>query len=139
MRTRVGVFIINDQAEMLLIHRWNGPREYFVVPGGGQDPGESNQETAIRETKEETNLDVTLTGEPSLEFTLQDDGFGKPQHNIYYRCRSYSGKPEFGLGGPEKELQSNTNRYQLEWVPLAKLDQLPLKPAELREHLPQLA
>lgn len=135
MRTRVGVLIINNHQELLLIHRWKEGKEYFSIPGGGREVGEKNHQTAVREAKEETNLTVKVDIEPLIEFNLKDDGFGKPQHNVYYRCASYQGTPEFGLTGPEKDRQSSTNRYELEWVAVTKLEQLPIKPAEFKQYL----
>ena len=35
-------------------------RAYWVIPGGGIEGSESEEECVIREMKEETNLDVTI-------------------------------------------------------------------------------
>ena len=53
----VGVIILNDRKEVLLQRR--GDDNTWCIPGGGMEIGESTQETAIREVKEETGLDVT--------------------------------------------------------------------------------
>ncbi|MFH0993505.1 MAG: NUDIX domain-containing protein [bacterium] len=54
------VVIPNDKGEILLQQR--SDNQLWGLPGGLMELGESIAQTAIREVKEETNLDVTLTG-----------------------------------------------------------------------------
>lgn len=57
----VGVFII-DSKKVLLAKRAVGPlKGYWDSVGGFVEAGESPQETALRETKEETRLDIKIT------------------------------------------------------------------------------
>jgi 8-oxo-dGTP pyrophosphatase MutT (NUDIX family) len=49
------VIIVNDKEEILLQHRRDGG---WGLPGGLMELGESFEETAIREVKEETGLDI---------------------------------------------------------------------------------
>lgn len=51
--------IADARGRVLLIHEDYG-RHRWGLPGGRHEPGESIEETAIREAKEETNLDVEL-------------------------------------------------------------------------------
>jgi len=48
--------IFNDDGEILLIQRADDGK--WTVPGGACEPGESPQETAVREVEEETGLTV---------------------------------------------------------------------------------
>lgn len=59
-RIRVGVVII-DQNKILLVrmHRENS-EDVYVLPGGGVEDKESIFDAAIRETKEETNLEIGI-------------------------------------------------------------------------------
>jgi 8-oxo-dGTP pyrophosphatase MutT (NUDIX family) len=50
--------ILDDEKRILLVKREDF--EVWCLPGGMTDPGESLAQTAIREAKEETGLDVTL-------------------------------------------------------------------------------
>src|SRR3954453_2312125 len=58
-RLAASVVLIDDQGRILLVHEDYGKRRWGL-PGGRHEPGESIEETAIREAKEETNLDVEL-------------------------------------------------------------------------------
>lgn len=50
--------VVNDKDELLLI---KGPRRGWEIPGGQVEEGESLKEAAIRETKEESGIDVEIT------------------------------------------------------------------------------
>ena len=52
--------IIEYKKGIILINRRNFPFGW-AIPGGFADYGESLEQAAIREAKEETNLDITLT------------------------------------------------------------------------------
>lgn len=49
--------VINKQKEILLI---KGPRRGWEMPGGQVEEGESLKDAAIRETKEETGIDIEV-------------------------------------------------------------------------------
>lgn len=50
--------VLNDYNELLLI---KGPRRGWEMPGGQVEEGESLKEAAIRETKEESGIDIEIT------------------------------------------------------------------------------
>lgn len=56
----VTAFITDDQDRVLLIQRTDNGR--WAMPGGQQEIGETITQTAIRETKEETGIDIEITG-----------------------------------------------------------------------------
>ncbi len=110
------------------MHRfWQG-REYFVIPGGGIEDGETVEEAAIREAKEETSLDVIL-GDKFCEFYNEFD----KRRNIYFLVTKFSG--EIKLGGPEAEKNSEDNKYVLEWHDWSEIQNLNIVPEELKKKL----
>lgn len=52
------VIVLNKQNEILLI---KGPRRGWEMPGGQVEEGESLKDAAIRETKEESGIDIEIT------------------------------------------------------------------------------
>ncbi|MDR3222880.1 MAG: NUDIX hydrolase [Methanobrevibacter sp.] len=55
------IFIINDKNEFILIKRKNNPyKDHWALPGGYLNYGETVENGAVREAKEETNIDVQL-------------------------------------------------------------------------------
>ncbi len=54
----VSAVVFDDQERILLGHRRD--MDLWDLPGGGADPGELPTEATIRETKEETGLDVEV-------------------------------------------------------------------------------
>lgn len=66
----VDMFIVNensnnneniDDKEFILIKRKNSPyKDYWALPGGFVDYGESTESADIREAKEETSIDIRL-------------------------------------------------------------------------------
>ena len=59
IRVRAAVILMEGD-KILLVKHSKGGREYWVLPGGGVEEGESLIETAVREIKEETNLEIKV-------------------------------------------------------------------------------
>ena len=60
-----GAVVINEKKEILLVKTVKG---YYGFPKGHMEKGETKLETAIREVKEETNIDIEIVD--SKEFLL---------------------------------------------------------------------
>ena len=112
----VGAFVFNPSGELLLLksHKWP---DRYVVPGGHVELGERIEDAVIRETKEETGLDVY-----DLEFIIfqqfiYDPSFWKPRHFIFfdYACKTSS-----------TDVQLNDEAETYTWVPLDVAIKLPL-------------
>jgi ADP-ribose pyrophosphatase YjhB (NUDIX family) len=59
-RLTSSVIIVNDEKYLLAKRNKENYNGYWVFPGGGVEFGETLTDTAIREAKEETNLDVEI-------------------------------------------------------------------------------
>ncbi|TDE39370.1 NUDIX domain-containing protein [Actinomadura sp. 6K520] len=70
----VNVVVENDKGEILMIRRTDN--DNWALPGGAIDLGESVTQAAIRETKEETGIDVEITGLVGI--------YSDPKHLIHY-------------------------------------------------------
>ena len=57
IRLRAAVILIEGD-RILLVKHSKGDREYWVLPGGGVEGGESLADAATREIREETNLEI---------------------------------------------------------------------------------
>ena len=55
-----GCIIVDDQKVLLISSKDDNGNIFWSFPKGHQEAGETDFETAIRETKEETNLDVEI-------------------------------------------------------------------------------
>ena len=55
-----GAWVTDDANRVLLIRHKGSPNEWGV-PGGGHEPGETMEETARREVREETGAECTIT------------------------------------------------------------------------------
>lgn len=124
MRERATVLIIQDE-KVLMMWRNKYGRIYHTFIGGGIEVGETPEQAAIREAKEETNLDVVLRRklwrEIHQDAELIDHGF---------LVTEFSGELRFGEG-PELESASGENVYRHVWVPLQEVPQLTVFPVGL--------
>ena len=68
------------ERELLLVHR---PRyDDWTLPKGKAEPGESDEECALREVEEETSLECELGEEVAI--SEYEDGAGRPKRVRYY-------------------------------------------------------
>ena len=58
-RIRVAGILIEDN-KILLIQHYKNNKKYWLMPGEGNDWGETAKEALIREYKEETNMDIEV-------------------------------------------------------------------------------
>jgi len=125
MEKRSAAIIIREE-KILLMHRLRGGLEYYAVPGGMIEEKETPETAAIREVKEETNLDVKL-GKLFFEFE------GIRGREYFFLAESILGKSKFG--GPELERNCEENFYELAWIELAQLSKIKLYPSEIKKEI----
>ena len=56
----VTAIVLDDEGRILVVHKTDNA--LWALPGGGMDVGESMPNAVVREVKEETGLDVEVTG-----------------------------------------------------------------------------
>ena len=69
-----GAVVINDNKEILLVRTIKG---YYGFPKGHVENNESEYETAIREVKEETNIDIEIISDKRfvLSYKIGEDTY----------------------------------------------------------------
>ena len=115
----VGAMILNPAGEMLLVqsHKWVGK---YTIPGGHVELGERVAEAVVRESKEETGLDVTVLDFLCWQEFIYDPAFWKPRHFLFFdfACLSEGGPVTLNDEAenylwvrPEKALELEVDRY----------------------------
>ncbi|MEU6112113.1 NUDIX domain-containing protein [Streptomyces albidoflavus] len=114
--------VTDDQGRILLQRRADSG--LWALPGGGMELSDTLPGTAVREVKEETGLDVEITG---LVGTYTDprhviayaDGEVRRQFNVCFRSRLVGGT-----------LAVSDESLALRWVAPADLDTLDMHPTQ---------
>lgn len=90
----VTAFVQDEAGRVLLIERADNGQ--WALPGGGQEVGESTPAAAVRETLEETGIDVEITGLVGIysypgHVIAYDDGEVRQEFSICFRARQIGG------------------------------------------------
>ncbi|HEY9784386.1 MAG TPA: NUDIX hydrolase, partial [Candidatus Obscuribacterales bacterium] len=93
--TRVSVIVITEDKKILLVRHRKGNRQYWVLPGGRLEYGETFQECAVRELKEETGLEVEFERFLFLSEAIAPD---RSRHivNVYIKANVVGGTMKVG-------------------------------------------
>jgi ADP-ribose pyrophosphatase YjhB (NUDIX family) len=111
----------DEQGRLLMIHRTDN--DLWALPGGGHEIGEFIADTVVREVREETGIEVEVTGLTGIytnprHVMAYDDGEVRQQFSICFTARP--------IGG---ELRASSESREVRWVDPADLDQLPMHPS----------
>jgi ADP-ribose pyrophosphatase YjhB (NUDIX family) len=117
----VTAFVLDEGGRVLLIRRTDNG--LWAIPGGAQDIGEYIADTVVRETKEESGIDVKVTGVVGIysnpnHVMAYSNGEVRQQFSICFRATYLGGQPT-----PSNESS------EVRWVPRQELDQLPIHPS----------
>jgi len=110
--------VLSGDDKILLVRHRKGNRQYWVLPGGRLEYGETFFECAVRELKEETGLEVEVERFLFLSEAIAPD---RSRHivNVYLKAKVVGGVMRLGN---EPVLAA------VDFISLAELDQVTLFP-----------
>jgi 8-oxo-dGTP diphosphatase len=112
-----GIIFIDDNVVLLKRIRKENDKylQYYAIPGGKVENGESLEQACLREIKEEVCLDVTINkylGSEEYETGICH----------YFKVNYQGGTPI--LGGEEKEHNNKDNYYEVKLININELDNI---------------
>ena len=111
--------VVNDDGAILVIQRSDNGN--WALPGGGMDLGESLPETAVRETAEETGVDIEITGllgiytDPRHVILYTSNNEVRQEFSVVFTARPIGGKPT-----------ASDESTQVRWVLPGEIGSLPM-------------
>jgi ADP-ribose pyrophosphatase YjhB (NUDIX family) len=117
----VTAIVPNEHGAILMVHKTDN--DLWALPGGGMDVGESMADAVVREVKEETGIDVEVTGIVGIysnpnHVMAYDDGEVRQQCSICFTTRM--------LGG---QLGTSSETSEVRFVAPEALDSLEIHPS----------
>jgi 8-oxo-dGTP pyrophosphatase MutT (NUDIX family) len=118
----VTVVVRDDAGRVLLIHKVDN--DLWALPGGGHDVGERITDTAVREVREETGVDIDVvrlvgTYTDPRHVMAYDDGEVRQQFSLCFEARWIGGRPR----------EDGTETKAVRWVAPVDLDALNIHPS----------
>ncbi len=125
--------VIVEDNRLLVLHMIDDEGDWYLLPGGGHEPGETLEETLLRECQEE----IGATVEPGAVLWLRDyqernheyrhhrPGFH--QLEIMFQCKL--------LGRPDLDVRGDEGQIGIVWIPLDEIERWRFYPKTLRPHL----
>lgn len=123
MKHRAAAIII-DNGKILLIHRIKAGKEFYVLPGGSVEFGETAEKACQRTVKEEIGLDVQI-GKRMYTFAKQ----GRKEYSFIAVPVSGSNQ----TGESERSHLSRGNEYELVWIDTDVFREINFLPETLKE------
>jgi len=117
--------VVNDGGCVLLIHKIDN--DYWALPGGAMEPGESVRDAAVREIEEESGIKAELTGLVGIysdpgHVMAYDDGEVRQEFSVCFHARVISGEPR----------HDSTETKAARWVDVADIASLRIHPSMRR-------
>jgi ADP-ribose pyrophosphatase YjhB (NUDIX family) len=117
----VTAIVTNRDGAILMVHKTDN--DLWALPGGAMDVGESMADAVIREVKEETGVDVEVTGLVGIysnpnHVMAYDDGEVRQQCSICFTTRLLGGR-----------LATSSETKEVRFVAPGDLDALNIHPS----------
>jgi 8-oxo-dGTP diphosphatase len=134
IRNAVRAIIIHENQLLVLHKRTSNGQNYYALPGGAQDTGETLSDAVQRECKEEIDADVTVG--PLIHVA---DYFkqSKTQPTIRHQMEFLFSCQLKGDYIPHNGPEPDKHQITVKWMPLDQLEQCELTPLDLRAILSQ--
>jgi double-stranded uracil-DNA glycosylase len=133
-RQSVRALVVDDEGRTLLFRYGNDYSSWWVTPGGGQEPGEADEQTLRRELEEECGLVGFAIGPLLWEeegFSLEEPGHGGWAHRVYLvRVAAFDNAPMLDL--------RDEGSHEERWFTVDELDGVPTRPTDLADRLRRL-
>jgi 8-oxo-dGTP diphosphatase len=127
-RIRATAIVVREN-KLLMIHRLKNGEEYFVLPGGTVEEGETAETAALRELKEETSLDGVLKKKVS---SFNDDN--EVSHELFsIECND--GEIHLAADSIEAQIMNDNDKYEPVWVSFSQIKDLKIYPGKTKEVL----
>jgi double-stranded uracil-DNA glycosylase len=128
-RSAVRALLIDDRGRVLLFRYGNDYGSWWITPGGGQDPGEDDEQTLRRELREECGLREVELGPLVAEWShwgTEEPGFGSGVSRMYLvRVPSFEPAPELDL--------RDEGCLEERWFGVEEIGALPTRPPGFAE------
>jgi len=130
--SRAAAIIMHNNALLLMQRRRRG-HTFYVFPGGTVESGETTDQAAVREVREETSVDVQVT---QLLYTTRIFDTTSFKDHFFYTCSYIAGTPHLPQNSIEwQRMHSEDNYYNPLWVPIELLGSTLIYPLEIRDLL----
>ncbi|MHB8468691.1 MAG: uracil-DNA glycosylase family protein [Gaiellaceae bacterium] len=133
-RQSVRGLLVDDARRTLLFRYGNEYGMWWVPPGGGQEAGETDEQTLRRELLEECGLEGFEVGPlfwAGDGFGLAEPGYGGWAHRVYLvRVASFEPAPQLDLAAE--------GAHEYRWFTAEQLAGVPTRPTDLADRLTRL-
>ena len=124
-RIRATVIVVKED-KLLMIHRFKNGEEYFVLPGGTVEEGETVEEAALRELKEETSLEGKIGKKVS---SFNDDDHA--DHELF-EVIDAEGEVMLPSDSIEARISNDQNTFEPVWVNIKDIVDLKIYPGKTK-------
>ena len=120
MRVSARAIIISEKQLLIFRRRKLDIRtgrmiEYYSLPGGGVEEGESLEDAVVRELQEEMSIKIRIIQKVAV---IEKNN---RQHHMYW-ASIIDGRPRLNSASEEYRMQNRFNSYEVQWVDIDSLE-----------------